>query len=236
MPPSARGELLVPPVNITDYRGQPLPPNDALLQNCASGLIRRLRREAKLPPLIIDPLAPLPLADAVAGGPAVHIIYFIMASRHYAHETINRNVRALQRPGAISVAPGSNQSNLFLVHMDAKMSGSDAQQLRTQVASRPDVYFIRRPRPVMWAGISMMYALLDALASVVERSLGFEYVINLSDADLTLRVDGEIRDFFAHYPGRSIMSIVPQKRDPRRYKLHEGFRKHCWVRAVLSLL
>ena len=111
------------------------------------------------------------------------------------------------------------------------MSAQDQATLRGQVAKRPDVYFIRRPRHVMWAGWSMVLALLDTLASVVARRLRFEYVINLSDADLTLRTDGEIRSFFARHAGRSIMSIVQRQRDPRRYQLHESFRRFCWVRT-----
>uniref|UniRef100_A0A7S0JBD9 protein xylosyltransferase n=1 Tax=Calcidiscus leptoporus TaxID=127549 RepID=A0A7S0JBD9_9EUKA len=149
-----------------------------------------------------------------------------MASRVYAHETINRNMHALQHPGA---SRGSNETNLFLIHVDAKMPADALNALKSAVGARPDVYFMRRTRAVMWAGWSMMLVLLDALASILARSLGFEYVINLSDADLALRVDQEVRDFFGRFPGRSVMSIVQRKRDPRRYKMHENFRKFCWV-------
>ena len=88
---------------------------------------------------------------------------------------------------------------------------------------------MREPRAVLWSGFSMALALLDAMASVLARPLGFEYFINLSDADLTLRTDGEIRAFFARFPGRSVMSIVPPNVDPGRYRMHKAFRKWCWV-------
>ena len=218
-------------INISDWLGKPLPETDPLLQKCRRAISKRLLRTAELPPLIIDPLSPLPLADAAPGGSAVKMVYFIMASRKYAHDTINRNVHALQKPGALN-AIGSNDSNLFLLHVDAKMSAEDDQHLRERVKSRPDLYYIRRPRHVMWAGWSMVLAMLDTMASLVARRLDFEYLINLSDADLTLRTDGEMRAFFAKHPGRSIMSIVSKTRDPRRYKLHEGFREKCWVRAA----
>ena len=39
----------------------------------------------------------------------------------------------------------------------------------------------------------MVLAMLDTMASLVARRLDFEYLINLSDADLTLRTDGEMR-------------------------------------------
>lgn len=218
-------------ISILDYDRAALPASSPLLENCRVAMSRRLTRAETFPPLNIDPLSPLPLADAAPGGPAVKMVYFILASRKYAHETINRNVNALQRPGALA-AVGSNESNLFLLHIDAKMSAEDTEHLRARVEQRPDVYHIRKPRAVMWAGWSMVLALLDAMASLVHRRLGFEYVINLSDADLTLRTDGEIRAFFTQFPGRSIMSIVARNRDPRRYKLHENFRRNCWFECA----
>jgi hypothetical protein len=218
-------------LNITDHSSNRLTDADPLLQKCRTAVARRLSRTEEKVPLFIDPLTPLPLADAAVGGPAVRFVYFIMASRSYAHETINRNVRVLQRPGALE-AYGSNESNLFLLHVDAKMSPSDQLLLRSRVIARPDVYYLRRTRAVMWAGYSMVLALVDAMGSLVARGLGFDTLINLSDADLTLRVDTEVRGFFARYPGRSIMSIVQRHRDPRRYKLHENFRNYCWVRVT----
>ena len=63
----------------------------------------------------------------------MRFVYFIMASRSYAHETINRNVMALQRPGALSDA-GTNESNLFVLHADAKLSGDGLATLRAAAA------------------------------------------------------------------------------------------------------
>lgn len=222
---------LVSPPNqsvITDYDGAVLTSDSPLLARCQAALRRRRERTATLPPLRIDPLAPLPLADAALPSPAVRFVYFIMASRPYAHETINRNVRALQNPRAFT-DKGTNESNVFVLHVDAKMTAEGVSTLRNGVRAGADVYYVRRPRHVMWAGFSMVLAHLDVMASLVARKLSFEYLINLSDADLTLRTDGELRYFFGRFPGRSIMSIVQRQRDPRRYKLHEGFRKFCWT-------
>ena len=202
-------------LGLVDHNNAALDANSSITQACAAGVASRLERKSTLPELWIDPLSPLPLADAARGGPAVRFVYFIMASRSYAHETINRNVMALQRPGALSDA-GTNESNLFVLHADAKLSGDGLATLRAGVRPRPDVYFVRRPRHVMWAGWSMVLAHLDVMASVLTRKLRFEYIMNLSYADLSLRTDAEIRAFFTRFPGRSIMSIVQKKRDPRR--------------------
>jgi len=205
--------------------GRPAEPELAV--KCQLALMERMQRQNVLPELYIDPLTPLPLADA-AGG-VVHFVYFIMASRPFGWETINRNVIVLQRPGALQDV-GTNDSNVFLVHVDAKLGEARKHELSdVLIKPRPDVYIIRRPRPVLWAGWSMILALFDAMASVLRRSLHFEYFINLSDADLSLRTDTELRSFFARFEGRSIMSIVQRKKDPRRYKMHEGFRSFCWT-------
>ena len=217
-------------VSFLDHTKQPA--ELELAGQCRSALARRLERQPynALPELIIDPLQPLPLADA-AGG-VVHFVYFIMASRPYGWETINRNVIALQRPGALEDA-GANDTNVFLVHVDAKLGEARKHELRdVLIRPRPDVYMIRQPRPVLWAGWSMILALFDAMASVLRRGLTFEYFINLSDADLTLRTDVELRAFFARFYGRSVMSIVQKKKDPRRYKMHEGFRSYCWTECA----
>ena len=190
-------------LGLVDHNNAALDANSSITQACAAGVASRLERKSTLPELWIDPLSPLPLADAARGGPAVRFVYFIMASRSYAHETINRNVMALQRPGALSDA-GTNESNLFVLHADAKLSGDGLATLRAGVRPRPDVYFVRRPRHVMWAGWSMVLAHLDVMASVLTRKLHFEYIINLSDADLSLRTDAEIRAFFARCAPRAI--------------------------------
>ena len=98
---AAAAEALSANLSVFDHSVVPLPASDPLLGKCRAAVGRRLQRVNRLPPNNIDPLRPLPLADSAEGGPAVHFVYFIMASRHYAHETINRNVRALQRPGAL---------------------------------------------------------------------------------------------------------------------------------------
>ncbi|KAL3892568.1 MAG: hypothetical protein SGPRY_015006 [Prymnesium sp.] len=214
-------------LNVSDYSGASLPADSEQSLRCVAAHERLRTRTSSSPPLLIDPLSPLPL---VHGGspPAVHFVFYILASRSYAYETINRNVRALQNPHALT-GPPSNQSNLFLLHLDAKMNSQAVDRLRAGLHTRADVYEMKGRRAVMWSGFSMVLALLDAMASLLARPLHFEMFINLSDADLTLRTDGELRSFFSRFPGRSVMSIVQRSRDPRRYHMHETFRKRCWI-------
>ena len=126
-------------LNITDHSQNVLTDANPLLGKCRAAVARRLARKEVMPPLNIDPLSPLPLADAAPGGAAVKMVYFILASRKYAHDTINRNVHALQKPGALN-AIGSNDSNLFLIHADAKLGQEKIRALRAAVLSQPDDY------------------------------------------------------------------------------------------------
>ena len=116
--------------SLLDHTAQPAA--DDLQRSCASALTQRVQRSSVLPELRVDPLTPLPLADA-AGG-VVRFVYFILASRPFGHETINRNVQVLQRPGALE-DKGSNDTNLFLVHVDAKLGEVRPAPARATAAS-----------------------------------------------------------------------------------------------------
>ena len=109
--------------SLLDHTAQPAA--EDIAGSCASALTQRVQRTTVLPELRVDPLSPLPLADA-AGG-VVRFVYFILASRPFGYETINRNVMVLQRPGALE-DKGSNDTNLFLVHVDAKLGEVHAQR------------------------------------------------------------------------------------------------------------
>ena len=63
----------------------------------------------------------------------------------------------------------------------------------------------------------MLATLLDALASFVER-IDFDFVINLSDADLALRTSAEMVRFLRRFKERSfIQAALPQPRSYRRF-------------------
>ena len=63
----------------------------------------------------------------------------------------------------------------------------------------------------------MLATLLDALASFVER-IDFDFVVNLSDADLALRTSAEMVRFLRRFKGRSFLqAALPQPRSYRRF-------------------
>ena len=52
---------------------------------------------------------------------------------------------------------------------------------------------------VQWGAWTMVLPLLDALRTVTERAVDYDFVINLSDADLALRTNEEILRFLRPY-------------------------------------
>lgn len=215
--------------SLRDWNEQAISPNTGLGLVCNRALsaqIKRVKSHGGMPEFYIDPLRPLPLADAVVGGPAVSIVYFFLVSRAFAHQTVPRNVRALQAPRATkSRGENGTLSNLFLIHVDTKTRSTTREALRKAVRAHQDVYFMRRARRVMWSGASMVLSMFDAMASVLQRDLRFDHFINLSDADLTLRVDGEIRALIGMLAGRSVVQV---NHNSRQIKRHARFRRACW--------
>ena len=52
-----------------------------------------------------------------------------------------------------------------------------------------------------------MLPLLDALKTITERTIDYDFVINLSDADVALRTNAEILRFLRPYRGRNLVQI-----------------------------
>jgi hypothetical protein len=53
----------------------------------------------------------------------------------------------------------------------------------------------------------MMLPLLDALKTITERTIDYDFVINLSDADVALRTHDEILRFLRPYRGRNLVQV-----------------------------
>jgi hypothetical protein len=166
---------------LSDHAGRPLdgqPQYAALDARCQQSLRRATAEAAAATPprlqLYPDPLAGVTVAPRPRPD-AVRLVYFILASRPSAPATVSRLVRALYHP-----------SHLFLVHVDLKANASTHDALAAYAASRPNLHVMRTRRLVQWGGFSVVAALLDAIESFVHR-VDFDFLINLSDADLALR-------------------------------------------------
>ena len=151
-----------------------------LLEQCSESARRRLARPAR------DRL-PLPervevvdgLQEKRAGG--ISIAYLVMAHRTFAPASVGRLLRVLFDP-----------ANLFLLHFDARCSNETVANLRERFNTRRNVHFMQARRPVGWGAFSMVEVLLEAMATA-ERSMDFDFFINLSDADVANYADAARR-------------------------------------------
>ena len=174
-----------------------LPHMAPLGTRCEQAVRRAVAESGKAAPrlsLFPDPMHDVSVA-ARAHSDDVRIVFFILASRPSAPMTVPRLIHALYDP-----------SHLFLVHVDLKSNQSIHDELSTQSASDANVHVLRTRRLVQWGGFSMVSALLDSLASFLQR-VDFDFVINLSDADLALRTHNELATFLRPFKGRVFMRI-----------------------------
>ena len=143
-------------------------------------------------------MAPLNATGAGAGaGGNVRLVYLIgVGGRPSAHLVVSRLLYALYSP-----------THLFLIHLDVKAEAAAAEACYALQRSHPNVRVLGARRLVQWGMFSMVAIALDAMASVVASRLHFDFFINLSDADLALRTDAEMRAFLGRMRGRSLINV-----------------------------
>ena len=190
-------------LNLFDASGAPistLPHMAPLGARCEQAVRRAVaesgRSEAKLS-VYPDPLQGVSVS-ARAHPDDVRLVFFILSSRPSAPLTVPRLIHALYDP-----------SHLFLIHVDLKANQSIHDELSTHSANDRNVHVLKTRRLVQWGGFSMVSALLDSIASFLKR-IDFDFVINLSDADLSLRTHDELSRFLRPFKGRVFMRIDSQ--------------------------
>ena len=119
----------------------------------------------------------------------MRIVYFIgVGPRPQAHLVISRLLYALW-----------SAAHLFLLHLDVKAVGDSVSECLRLDAAYSNVHVMRTRRLVQWGMFSMVSSYLDGIRSVLDAAkagtLDFDFFINLSDADLSLRTDTEMRAF-----------------------------------------
>ena len=148
---------------------------------------------------------------------AISIAYLVMAHRTFAPASVGRLLRVLFDP-----------ANLFLLHFDARCSNETVANLRERFNTRRNVHFMQARRPVGWGAFSMVEVLLEAMATA-ERSMDFDFFINLSDADVALRTHAELAAFLSRFRARSFVAVKFPDVDELRYHAHAHMRKQVWL-------
>ena len=193
-----------------------------LHSRCQQALKRAIwEEEHELPPYLhADPLEGVQLGerDKVTDP---RIVYYIGATRSTAAIMVSRLILALY-----------HSSHLFLVHVDLKAEGV-YEQIENVVRQHPNIHMLGTRRlvqvpcteppmrapgpthrrrtlpttPAQWGSWTMMLPLLDAIKTITERSIDYDFVINLSDADVALRTNDEILRFLRPYRGRNLVQV-----------------------------
>jgi protein xylosyltransferase len=204
-----------------DHEGRPAGASlTELIRHCDAAIGERLTRSvAGRRPFeaVAEPLAHVPTSKDERG---LSIAYLVMVGRESAHYIVTRLVRSTY-----------SAHNLYLLHLDAKLSVDAARPLRQALSPHGNIRFMARRHRVGWGAFSMVAVLLDGLATLVASSFPFDYVINLSDADMALRTHGEISTFLRQFSeqGASFVAVKEPSRDAMRYRSHAHMRRLPFV-------
>jgi hypothetical protein len=179
-----------------DHENQPLsaqPKMASFNQRCQQAVRRALadadEGHAGQISLYPDPLFHVTVAPR-ANPEDPRIVYFIMAARDNAFASVHRLISAFYDP-----------SQLFLIHVDLKANASMHTALVEHAKGFANVHVLKTRRLVQWGGFSVLAAMLDAMASFVDR-IDFDFFINLSDTGppLPARPPITISRVSAHVP------------------------------------
>ena len=172
--------------NMSAYRGR-----------CQQALKRAIWEEQHdLPPyLYSDALEGVQLGERDRATDP-RIVYFIGATRPSADIMVSRLILALY-----------HVSHLFLVHIDLKAEGV-YETIDRVTNQHPNIHLTATRRLVQWGAWTMVLPLLDAIKTVTDRNVDFDFVINLSDVDIALRTNDEIVRFLRPYRGRNLLQAA----------------------------
>ena len=98
------------------------------------------------------------------------------------------------------------------IHLDAKRSLSQFIEL----ASMPNVFFIKKRTVVTWCAYSMVQATLRSLKEIVASKKNYSHINLLSGQDYPLKKAEEITDFYIANEGKSFMKF---------FNIQEGWKQ-----------
>ena len=154
------------------------------------------------------------------------VAYIILA--HQRPESVARLVR---RPYAADHG--------FFIHYDLNRSAADFQQLVTEFATVPNVYFLKRHK-CRWGNAGIVMGMLEGIAELARQKFIYDYAIQLSGQDYPIKSDAEIRGQLTMAAGRSFMEStswpMPDWENGRAIKRIENYHLHLpvppWLRKL----
>ena len=189
-------------VTLADHEGHvrgDIAEMEPLFARCQRAYKRAVWEEQRdlAPHLYVDDLAGVMLGDrALPNDP--RIVYYVGITRASGAIMVSRMLLALY-----------HSSHLFLIHIDLKTDKAVRDQLTSLTAQHPNIKLIHTRRLVQWGAWTMVAVMLDAVKSVTQATLDYDFFINLSDADITLRTNDEIVSWLRSYKGRQFVQVRP---------------------------
>eukprot|EP00966_Prymnesium_polylepis_P244821 5662896-Prymnesium_polylepis.1 len=187
-------------VTLVDHEGHvrgDVPDMEPLFNRCQRSYKRAVWEERRdlATHLYVDDLSGVQLGDrALPSDP--RIVYYIGISRASGAIMVSRLLLALY-----------HSSHLFLVHIDLKTDKGVRDQLASLTAQHPNIRLMHTRRLVQWGAWTMVAVMLDAVRSITQATLDYDFFINLSDADIALRTNDEIVTFLRPYKGRQFVQV-----------------------------
>ena len=168
----------------------------AYQSRCQQSLKRAIwEEEHELPPyLYADRLDGVQLGEREKPTDA-RIVYFMGASRPSAAIMVSRMILALY-----------HASHLFLIHVDLKAEGV-FESIHEVIKQHPNIHLMQTRRLVQWGAWTMVLPMLDAIKTVTDQTIDYDFIINLSDVDIALRTNEEMLRFLRPYRGRNLVQI-----------------------------
>jgi protein xylosyltransferase len=88
-------------------------------------------------------------------------------------------------------------SNTYIIHVDSK--SLDKDDVIALVSSMPNVGVMPKSFDVTWGGISMVYAELEGIFTLLDVDPYWDFVINLSSADYPLCTQEELMNYLHNH-------------------------------------
>lgn len=117
-----------------------------------------------------------------------------------------------------------DERNDIFIHIDKKAKNVD-QAYITEKVKHSNVYFLPRIS-INWGGYSIAQCTVELLKKAIETDV-YEYYHLLSGADLPLKTQDQIHDFFHEHKGMEFVSFdkaVPNEKDIKRVKRYYLFQ------------
>ncbi|MCS4300880.1 MULTISPECIES: beta-1,6-N-acetylglucosaminyltransferase [unclassified Chryseobacterium] len=140
---------------------------------------------------------PHPQTSDLHSAPQVRIAYFIMI--HHKPDAFKEMFQKIY-----------TRDQFYLIHIDRKAKAELTEEIQLYIIHFPNVYILESMN-IVSGGFSMIQAELNAMEYLLNVSPDWDYFINLSGEDSSLKSQNIIRKFLTDNNGRNYLFYYDQK-------------------------